>query len=38
MSAFKNKLDNLVLIIDNNNLQTYDSPNKVAGMNKIEEN
>ena len=37
MTAFKNKLDNLVLIIDNNNLQTYDSPNKVAGMNKIEE-
>ena len=36
MSAFKNKLDNLVLIIDNNNLQTYDSPT-VAGMNKIEE-
>ena len=37
LSAFKNKLENLILIIDNNNLQRYDSPNKVAGMNKIEE-
>ncbi len=37
MSAYKNKLDNLIMIIDYNNLQTYDSPEKVAGMDKIKQ-
>ena len=35
MSAYKNNLDNLIVILDYNNLQTYGSPAKVAGLDKI---
>ena len=35
MSASKHKLDNLVILIDHNNLQTYDTPAKVAGLDNI---
>ena len=36
MSASKHHLDNFVMIIDNNNLQTYGTPEEVAGLNNIE--
>lgn len=36
MSASKHKLDNLIVIIDNNNLQTYGTPKEVAGLDNIE--
>ena len=36
MSASKNNLNNLTLIIDNNKLQTYDSPAKVAGLTNLD--
>ena len=36
MSASKHKLENLVMIIDNNKLQTYGSPEEVAGLDFIE--
>mgnify|MGYP001304733642 CR=1 FL=1 len=35
MSASKHRLDNLIMIIDNNKLQTYGSPEEVAGLNMI---
>jgi len=35
MSASKHKLDNLIVIIDHNNLQTYGSPKQVAGLSNI---
>tara|TARA_X000000950_G_scaffold288024_1_gene402871 strand:- start:1283 stop:2095 length:813 start_codon:yes stop_codon:yes gene_type:complete len=35
MSASKHRLNNLVVIIDNNNLQTYGTPKEVAGLGEI---
>lgn len=35
MSASKHNLDNLIVLIDNNNLQTYGTPKEVAGLDKI---
>ena len=37
MSASKHKLDNLVVIVDHNNLQTYGSPEEVAGLSNIKD-
>ena len=37
MSASKHKLDNLVVIVDHNNLQTYGSPKDVAGLSNIKQ-
>ena len=36
MSASKHKLDNFVMIVDSNKLQTYGSPEQVAGLNIID--
>ncbi len=35
LSASKNRLDNLSIIIDKNNLQTYGTPEAVAGLNNL---
>ena len=37
MSTSKHKLDNLVVIVDHNNLQTYGSPKDVAGLSNIKQ-
>jgi transketolase len=37
MSAYKNKLDNLIIILDHNNLQTYGTPFQVAGLDKLKQ-
>lgn len=37
MAAYKNKLDNLCVILDNNNLQIDGNIEKVSGLNNIEE-
>ena len=37
MSASKNKLDNLCVIVDNNNLQIDGTIEEVAGLDKIDE-
>jgi|TARA_B100000780_G_C21123811_1_gene455537 transketolase len=37
MSAYKNKLGNLTVILDHNNLQTYGSPYEVAGLDRLKQ-
>lgn len=35
MSISKHKLNNITIIVDNNNMQTYGSPEEVAGLNNL---